>query len=205
MTYTAFRSVPSRVSEGRFRRVLRGLVAMLLGCLGATTDAQISESYKLQPTDILIIDVVNEPQLGAKEFRVSASGEVSYPFIGAVKVVDRTTTEVQTELKRLLEADYLVNAQVIVQVKEFRKQLVNVMGQVGRPGLVEIPAERKMTVLEAINVAGGVTRLARTSDIELIRHGRAEPVKYNLEELKNPEKPIYVEPGDIIHVKEARF
>ncbi len=202
MTSTALPCAPSRASDA-----LRLLIIAWLGvvCLPWTGFAQISESYKLQPTDILVVDVVNEPQLGAKEFRVTATGEISYPFIGAVKVVDRTTSEVQAELKRLLEADYLVNAQVIVQVKEFRKQLITVIGQVGRPGLVEIPAERKMTVLEAISVAGGVTRLARTSDIELIRAGRNEPMKFSLEDLKNPEKTIHVESGDVIHVKEARF
>lgn len=200
MSSIAFRSAWSRASEaGR-------LFATLLLAWGSLDSlAQSGESYKLQPTDIVVVDVVNEPQLGAKEYRVTATGEISYPFIGAIKVVDRTTTDVQTELKRLLEADYLVNAQVIVQVKEFRKQLISIIGQVARPGLIEIPAERKMTVLEAIGAAGGTTRLAKTSDIELIRAGRSEPMRLSLEELKNPEKTIYVEAGDVIHVKESRI
>jgi polysaccharide export outer membrane protein len=165
----------------------------------------ISDSYRVQPTDVLIIEVVNEPQLAAKEFRVSSNGEVSFPFIGALGAAGRTTVEIQTELKALLEADYLVNAQVLVQVKEFRKQQISVFGQVNRPGLIDIPPERKMTVIEAITSAAGFTRLARTSDIQLTRMGRSEPMRFSVEDLRNPEKTVYVEPGDVIFVPESRI
>ncbi|MBL9135245.1 MAG: polysaccharide export protein [Verrucomicrobiales bacterium] len=187
-----------------------GALGLVLGIFLTARGAEspknlISDSYRVQPTDILIIEVVNEPQLSAKEFRVSSSGEVSFPFIGAVKAAGRTTVEIQTELKAMLEADYLVNAQVLVQVKEFRKQQISVFGQVNRPGLIDIPPERRLTVIEAITSAGGFTRLARTSDIQLTRSGRAEPMRFSVEDLRNPEKTVYVEPGDVIFVPESRI
>lgn len=169
------------------------------------SSAEITETYRIQPTDIVIIDVVNEPKLAGKEFRVSASGEVSYPYIGVVKAAGRTPTEVQAEIKERLEADYLVNAQVLVQVKEFRKRLVSVQGQVVRPGLVEIPAERRLSVNEAIAMAGGFTRIARTSDVQLMRVGRSEPIRFTAEELRNPDKAVYLEPGDVIYIPESRI
>lgn len=172
---------------------------------GTVLAAPLTDSYRVQATDILVIEVVNEPQLAAKEFRVSSNGEVSYPFIGAIKAAGRTTVEIQEELKRLLEADYLVNAQVMVQVKEFRRQQVSVLGQVVKAGLVDIPPERKMTVIEAITTAGGLTRLARTGNIELRREGLKEPMRFSLEELRNPNKSVHVEPGDVIFVDESRF
>jgi protein involved in polysaccharide export with SLBB domain len=182
------------------------LAAATWSAVAISATAPVSESYKIQPTDILVIDVYGEPQLGAKEFRVSANGEISYPFIKEIKVADRTITEIQTELKRLLEADYLVNAQVIVQVKEFRKQTYTIIGQVVRPGVFEIPAERKLTVLEAIGTAGGPTRLARTSDIELIRRrSGSEPLRFSLDELKNSDRAVHIEDGDVINIKESRI
>lgn len=203
MTFTASRSASWPAIKAWLRLLVLALAA--LGPL-APARAQLLETYKIQPTDILIIEVVNEPQLGPKEFRVSATGELSYPYIGALKVLDKTPAAVQAELKQLLEADYLVNAQVIVQVKEFRKRLISVLGQVNRPGPVEIPAERKMTVVEAITYAGGLTRLARSSDIQLIRAGRPEPMRFSIEELtKNPDKAVSVEPGDVIYVPESRI
>lgn len=186
-------------------RIWVALVSVWLGLGAVTARAQITESYKVQPTDILIIEVANEPKLNAKEFRVAASGELSYPFIGAVRAAGRTTVEIQEEVKRLLEKDYLVNAQVLVQVRDFRKKLVSVFGQVNKPGLIEIPPERKMTVIEAITAAQGMTRLARQSGIQVIREGKKDPTLYNLDELKNPDKPVYVDNGDMIFVPESRI
>lgn len=167
----------------------------------------ISESYRIQPTDVLVIEVVNEPKLAAKEFRVTASGEISYPFIGLIQAAARTTQEVEEAIKALLEEDYLVNAQVLVQVRQFRAQQVAVLGQVQKPMMIDIPPERRMTMLEAITAAGGLTRLARSSAIQLTRPGRPEPLKFKLSELQSsdPAKVVYVEPGDVIFVPESRI
>ena len=202
MIYTDFPSGLRPVIDWMRRLILIAGMGFLLG--GAVR-GQVSESYKVQPTDILIVEVANEPKLAAREFRVSASGDISYPFIGGVRAANRTIEEIQTELKRLLETDYLVNAQVLVQVKDFRKKLVSVFGQVNRPGLIEIPPERRMTVIEAITAAGGLTRLARSSGIQLIREGKKDPMLYNMEELKNPDRPVYVESGDVVFVPESRI
>jgi protein involved in polysaccharide export with SLBB domain len=190
--------------DARLRCLALACLALFAAAPGAR--AQLTESYRIQPTDILVIEVVNEPKIGIKELRVTASGEISYPFIGAVKVVEMSPAAVQAKIKELLEADYLVNAQVIVQIKEFRKRYVSVIGQVNRPGPVEIPAERRLTVIEVISFAGGLTRLARSNDIQLTRAGRTEPMRLSLEELtRNPDKPVYVETGDVINVPESRI
>lgn len=180
-------------------------LALLLAGWGASAAPAVSESYRIQATDILLIEVVNEPELKAKDFRVAQNGEIAYPYIGSVKSEGLTTLELQDRIKALLEADYLVSAQVLVQVREFRKQQVSVFGQVGRPGLIDIPPERKMTVLEAITAAGGLTRLARGSDIQLTRAGRTEPMRFTLSQLRDPEKVVYVQPGDMIFVPESRI
>lgn len=191
------------------RAISRALLALAISGFGigaaSAAVAQLSDSYRIQPTDILVIEVVNEPQLALKEFRVSSAGDISYPYLGAIRAANRTVIDVQRELKEKLEADYLVNAQVLVQVREFRKQQISVVGQVNKPGLIDIPPERRMTVMEAIATAGGLTRLARTSNIQLTRAGQQEPMRFNLDDLQNPEKAVYVEPGDIIVVPESRI
>lgn len=202
-----------------WRRVINALarvclVALLaLGCyLPGAANAQqaagrdaLGESYRIQPTDVLVIEVVNEPQLAAKQFRVSSNGEISYPYLGAIHASGKSTIELQEEIRRMLEADYLVNAQVHVEVGEFRKQQVSVFGQVNKPGLVDIPPGRKLTVIEAIAVAGGFTRLARTSDVQLSRAGLTDPMRFSVRDLQNPDKPVYVEQGDVIFVPESRI
>ncbi|MBX3746787.1 MAG: polysaccharide export protein [Verrucomicrobiae bacterium] len=205
MKYIAFRCAWRQVIDGLGVWLALAGLGLGLGAASPRAIGQLTESYQIQATDILLIEVVNEPQLGAKEFRVSANGEVSYPFIGALRAAGRTTVEVQQEVKRLLELDYLVNAQVIVQVREFRRAHVAVFGQVNRPGLIPLPPEQKMSVMEAIAAAGGFTRLARTRNIELTRAGMEEPLRFRVEDLTNPERIVHVEPGDTIFVPESRI
>lgn len=180
-------------------------MCVFLAVAGAAAQGQLSESYRIQPTDILVIEVVNEPQLAARDFHVSSSGEISYPYLGGIRAAGRTTVEVMREVKEKLEADYLVNAQVLVSVRDYRKQQISVIGQVNKPGLIDIPPERKLTVMQAIAVAGGLNPRARTSNIQLTREGRPEPMRFSLDELKDPEKAVYVEAGDVIFVPESRI
>ncbi len=191
MISSAFRSASRRAIESG--RLFAGLLAACLGLGAFAARGQVSESYKVQPTDTLIIEIANEPKLSAKEFRVAASGDISYPFIGAVRAADRTTVEIQAEVKRLLETDFLVNAQVLVQVRDFRKKIVSVFGQVNKPGLIEIPPERKMTVIEAIAAAGGLTRLARQSGIQVI-HVKIEALTDKLMALARANHGRLIEP-----------
>src|SRR5438132_621431 len=81
--------------------------------------------YKIRPLDVLIVNVFDEPKLSG-ELRVSATGEISFYLLGNIKVAGRTVSEVQEQLKKQLGDDYLVDPQVIVQVKEHMKRKVNV-------------------------------------------------------------------------------
>lgn len=172
---------------------------------GTTSGNKLTDTYKIQPQDILVVEVVNEPLIGPKELRVSAQGEISFPYIGTLRVVDRTPAEVQEEVKRLLEADYLVNAQVIAQVKEYRKRTVMVLGQVNRPGEVQIPPEGKLTVIEAIGGANGYTRYARKGDIEVSKKGQKSVRCSDDDQRNSPDKVIYLEHGDVVFVHESRI
>lgn len=203
-------SAPTSASSSAFSRMLAGLrLALALVAAPSTALAAdpVPEDYRLQAQDQIIVDVVGEPTL-SKEFNVSASGEINYPFLGNIRVADKTTSAVAQELKTALEADYLVNAQVIVQVRNFRKNLVFVYGQVNKPGAVEIPPERKLSVIEAITMAMGFTRLAKTSDVQVTRTGATEPLRFNADDLRknnDPARIFYLEPGDQVFVPEARF
>jgi polysaccharide export outer membrane protein len=181
-------------------------MAAVLGMAWAARAEEIFD-YKIAPLDVVIVDVVNEKEL-TKEFRVSAKGEISFPYLGPIKVATRTTSEVQEDIRAQLEKDYLVDPQVIVQVKEHAKRRVNMTGQVHQPGQLIMPDEQKMTILDAIAAAGGTTRLARDSAVQITRLGQEKPLKFDLDELrKNPtlNKQFSLEPGDTIHVPESKF
>ena len=101
---------------------------------------------------------------------------------------------------------YLVDPQVIVTVKEYRTRTVLVIGQVNKAGLITLPGEQKLDILEAIAQAGDLTRSANKKRIEVSRKGKT--YKFALDDLKkesNPDKKFWLEPGDVIYIHESFF
>ena len=101
---------------------------------------------------------------------------------------------------------YIRDPHVLVQVKTYRVTNVTIMGQVGKPGLVALPAEQKIDIITGIAQAGGFGQLAKTSKIELTRDGITNT--YDLSKLKketDPKKKVWLESGDLIWVRESAF
>ena len=95
---------------------------------------------------------------------------------------------------------------MLVLVKTYRVSNVTVMGQVASPGLIDLPAERRLDILSGIAQAGGFTNKARTSRIDLTRAGVTRT--YDLDKLKketNLAKRIWLSPDDLIYVHESVF
>lgn len=181
------------------------LVGMgLLAASGAR--AQVSSNYRIAASDIIAVEVFQEPDL-TRELRVSASGDVTYPLLGQIHVADRTPEQVETEIRTRLAQDYIVDPHVLVAVKEFRQRKVAVQGQVNRPTLIDLPAEQKLTILQAISLGGGFTPSANKNKIRLIRPGQNARIFSEDELTKNntPDKTFYLQPEDVIIVEERFF
>ncbi|HUP79903.1 MAG TPA: polysaccharide biosynthesis/export family protein [Pirellula sp.] len=176
------------------------IVALLIGGLiEAKLAAQVRSDYKIAADDIIVIDVFGEKDL-SREFRVSKTGTINYFFLGQVTVAGKTTSEVQSELVSLLDADYLVEPQVVVDVKDYRVREVFVNGQVNRPGAILLTGDQDLTILGAIFRAGGLTTRASESKIKFTRPGTPEKV-LSLDQLKNNQKlNVTLQSGDIIEI-----
>lgn len=189
-------------------RILRVLVAAtLMFSLKAQDSEGPSPDYKLSPQDIIIVQVIGEKDL-TQECRISTSGTISYAWLNNVSVGGKTSEEIQQILRDALDKDYLVNPTVIVAVKEYRAKEVTVMGFVNRPGSIVIPAEQSMTVVDAIGKAGGIAKGGNPNAITLQRRGQVNKTPLKLEDLQrisDPDKMVYVQPGDVIEVKERAF
>jgi len=171
----------------------------------ARTDEAAEGDHKIAPLDIIMVDVVGEKDL-SKELRVSTSGTITFPFLGSIEVKSKTPAEVESLLKEKLGKDYLVDPQVIITVKEYRSRTVSVIGQVNKPGVIALPAEQKLGILEAIAQAGDLAKSANKNRIEVSRNGKTQ--KFTLDDLKkdtSPEKKFWLEPGDVIYVHESFF
>jgi polysaccharide biosynthesis/export protein VpsN len=178
--------------------LLCALVCLLPDIVFLDTHAE-STDYKIAPSDIIIIDVFGEKDL-SREFSVSGTGTINYFFLGEVSVMGKTTAQVREELIAALNADYLVDPQIAVDVKKYRVREVFVNGQVNKPGAVLIDGEQALTIVQAIARAGGLTPRASKNRITFTRPGSKEKVLSWDQLLERPETNIIVEPGDIIEV-----
>ena len=115
--------------------------------------------------DQIAIAVFGQPDLSA-EVTVGESGAIMVPLIGTLNVLNMSAAQLEAMVaKRLKDGGYLQNPGVSVQIKQLRSQLVSVMGEVQRPG--RYPIQGKMTVLEALATAGGLTPRADKSILVL--------------------------------------
>jgi polysaccharide export outer membrane protein len=178
------------------------LLAALIGFVPLWASER--SDYKIAPGDKLYVDVFGEKDL-QRDVDVSAKGEFTFPLLGTVKAKGLTLLELQNKLRQDLEKDFLVDPQVTVSMKGYRKRTVTILGQVGQPGLLELPGEQQLTVLEAIASRGGFARDAKKSSISVARPGVAKPFEFTEEELKkdsDPDKAFLLQNGDIITVGE---
>jgi polysaccharide export outer membrane protein len=160
---------------------------------------------KIAVSDIIIVEVFGEKELSG-EHRVQQSGTITYPLLGSVEVARKTPAEVSRLLQEKLKADYLVDPQVNVMVKEYRLRTVSVIGKVNQEGAIELPAEQPMDILEAIARARGFSATANKNKIELSHHGKTTVYKFDdLKRVKDQDKKVWLEPGDVIYVHEAIF
>jgi polysaccharide biosynthesis/export protein VpsN len=185
--------------------VLGGLLAAALWFgppARAQATAKTDGERRIASNDLLAITIVGERDLQT-DFRVSSGGTIQFPFLEEVEVAGLTPTELRAKLRELLMIDYFVDPQVIVTVKDYRVEFVRVIGQVNRPGPVSLTGEQRLDIFDAIAMAGGTTPRARSA-VEYTHGGSTRTLK--LDELKretDPAKKIWVQPGDIIDVKES--
>ena len=132
------------------------------------------------------------------------------PLVGDLRIGDMSVDNAQLLIADAYRGDYLINPHVTIIVTGYQQRQIFVHGMVNRPGPVMIPPERELTLSEAINNAGGVTRMARKGNIKIRRlthDGKTEIITVDLDDiLEDPDQPdIILQDGDQIIVDERIF
>jgi protein involved in polysaccharide export with SLBB domain len=170
--------------------------------------ADAETSYLLEPNDMVEIKVFQEDDLGAK-LRISQKGTITFPLIGVVSVGGLTPQDAAGVIRAALAKDYLVNPQVSVTVIDYGKRRFTMLGQVQKAGSYDMPDREKITLLDAIAMAGGYTRIADPTRVTLRRKsgGKETVMRLNAKIIARDGSvaPVEIQPGDIITIGESLF
>lgn len=157
------------------------------------TDSTIAKTIaqpelKIQPQDLLSIQIFSkslQPEKSDAMFNLASgssagagtttsngylvdkNGNIEHHRLGTIAAAGLTRAQLETEIKKRLTSpvELLSDPTVVVRFQNFR---VNVLGQVAQQGPVTVPGER-LTVLEAIALAGGVTDYGKKESVKIIR------------------------------------
>ena len=184
-----------------------GLIETTCGQLSTDSEVQIQD--RAHPSevlvgsgDLLLISVDGAPEYHY-EVRVSATGDVSLPMAGKVKLAGLSTSQAEHAIERSLqEGGFFNDPQVSVFVKEYATQGISVLGQVQHPGIY--PLLGNPTLLDAISAAGGTTPTAGKT-VTITDRERPENTKTVSLSYADGQKMgnLALHPGDTVVVSKA--
>ena len=132
-------------------------------------------------------------------YLVDEDGNISFPFVGKINVMDLTTADAADKIQKAL-SDYVPQTSIIVKYVDNQ---VTVMGEVQRQGIYSF-SQDKLNIYEALGLGGGITRYGDRKKVILIRNEEGKVLHYtlNLSDSKIANKSYYyVMPNDVIVVE----
>jgi polysaccharide export outer membrane protein len=159
-------------------------------------------SYLLSPGDAIEVTVWKEEGLQQLQFLIGPDGNIIYPLIGTITAAGRTINDLK-ELLTVKMADYIAEPSISVKLLNNQGNSIFVIGKVNKPG--QIFSGRRLDVLQALSMAGGLTVFADDDNISIQRRVGNEikvfPFDYdNVIDGEDLEQNILLEPGDTITV-----
>ncbi len=158
--------------------------------------------YIIGSSDILEISTWKEPDFSREEVLVRPDGKISFPLLGDIQAAGLTPTEFSKKIEINLKK-YIENPTVTIHIIDPQSKKIFILGEVEETG--EYPLRQKMSVLQAIAIAGGFTEWASKKEIILLRNENGQEKRYeiNFERIvdgKDISQNLQLKSGDTIIV-----
>jgi polysaccharide export outer membrane protein len=132
-------------------------------------------------------------------YTVDGNGDINFPVLGKIRVVDMT----QSEVIKMLEDK--LRAQIVdpIVTMRFLNARVTVLGEVRNPGTYYLNNGR-ISILEALGMAGDMTQYARRDNVLITRenHGKLEFARLDLRGDDIFNSPyFYLQQNDVVVVE----
>jgi len=142
------------------------------------------------------------PGAGVSGFLVNKSGNVEIPMLGVVKLAGLTTAEA-IEVIRSKASNYFKDPTVQVRFANYK---ITVLGEVAKPATYTVPSE-KVTVLDAISMAGDLTAYGKRNNIMLMRDNgeKKDVIRLDLNSSNLINSPyFYLQQNDVLYVEPTK-
>jgi polysaccharide export outer membrane protein len=165
--------------------------------------APMSSAYTIGPGDILQITVWKNDTL-SRITPVRPDGKISMPLLHDIQASGLTAMQLRDKISNAL-SEFMPNPEVTVSVTDVRSLRVSILGEVQKPGVLELRGET--TILEAIAMAGGFKDFASPSKITIIRNednGKTKRIRFNYNRAvssgSSDEENLVLRSGDVVVV-----
>jgi len=192
----------------------------------STTDANKNYTPVLKADDFIAINVMGIEESAVKPFNlpvniynssmsgyssgvasqqgylIDSQGNIDFPVIGKIKLAGLNRNEATDALKEKLK-QYVNNPTVLIRILNFK---VTVLGEVRNPGSFNVPNER-ITLLEAIGIAGDLNITAVRNNVLVIRDVDGKKTEYRIDLTAKDlfASPVYyLNQNDVVYVEPNR-
>ena len=154
--------------------------------------------YRIGREDLLDISVWRDGDL-SRTVPVRPDGRISLPLLGEIEAAGLSARELGELIQDQLKP-FLSDPRVVVIVREVHSPRVFVIGEVARPGA--FPLRGRLTVLQALSLAGGLSEFADDKNIAILRAEDGARYRVSYEALVSGEtgSDFSLRAGDTIHV-----
>ena len=211
-------SVVKRAGRKQMLAVVLCCLPLLLSCSSSprppvavsdnTAPDRINE-YVIGPGDVLRIFVWQNPDLTVT-VPVRPDGRISVPLLQDVEAAQKTPPQLAEDIKKGLSV-FIKEPEVTVIVTEFvgpYSEQVRVVGEAVKPQA--IPYRARMSVLDVMIAAGGLTQFAAGNRALIVRRvdNHTEQLPVNLDSLLKDgdiSANVQMRPGDILVIPQSWF
>ena len=178
-------------------------LSFLLLC-AAVLSAQAQATLRIgDPVELKISGVPAEEQAQVNNvYTVDASGTINLPYINKVKADGLTPAQLAASIEGSYRASKIYTNPTITIVMQPNARFVNVGGAVRTPS--RVPFTEDMTLLTAINAAGGFNDFADQRKVRVLR-GRDVKIYDVRESRRDPSRDLRLQPGDRVEVPQSFF